>query len=343
MAQPIGYVEARIVDPNCIDGTLDPASGQLVFTPVSLSPQYHGSGPATAPTAETTYVSLDADGVARTWLHTGVWRVHFRGLALDPFEFEVTTAHTIEAPLDLWTAAPYVPPEGVDVQVLPLPEGGTAGQFLGYDGHELVWADGTQADLSLYATKAELESIELTPGPQGPQGIQGPQGPKGDKGDTGSQGEAGPQGPAGPKGDTGEQGPKGDTGDQGERGLTGLTGPQGPAGPKGDTGDTGPQGPAGPQGPSGANGVSATHSWTGTVLTITSASGTSSADLRGPKGDTGDTGPQGVQGFTGPQGPKGDKGDTGDTGPAYTLTTADKNAIAAIVVSQFTDVSEVGQ
>ena len=53
----------------------------------------------------------------------------------------------------------------------------------------------------------------------------------------------------------------------------------------------------------GKDGVSVTHQWNGTVLTITSASGTSSADLRGPKGDT------------------------------YSMTEADWNAIASIVIN----------
>ena len=53
----------------------------------------------------------------------------------------------------------------------------------------------------------EIQTIELTPGPQGPQGIQGiqgEQGPKGDKGDKGDTGATGPQGPKGDKGDTGD-------------------------------------------------------------------------------------------------------------------------------------------
>ena len=58
------------------------------------------------------------------------------------------------------------------------------------------------ADKSGYL-EDEIDTIEITPGPQGaigeqgPQGEQGPKGEKGDKGDTGDTGPAGPQGPAG--------------------------------------------------------------------------------------------------------------------------------------------------
>ena len=78
----------------------------------------------------------------------------------------------------------------------------------------------------------QIETIELTPGPQGergPQGVQGPQGPKGDKGDTGEQGI---QGPKGDKGETGEQGIQGIQGPKGDKGQ------QGEQGPKGDDGYT---------------------------------------------------------------------------------------------------------
>ena len=63
----------------------------------------------------------------------------------------------------------------------------------------------------------------------------------------------------------------------------------------------------------------------------------------GPKGEKGDKGdPFIYEDFTEEQLAKlkGDKGDKGDT---YTLTEADKNDIADIVLSNFTDVSEVGQ
>lgn len=72
---------------------------------------------------------------------------------------------------------------------------------------------GGDVDLSGYATidfvTQEINSIELTPGPQGPQGergLQGEQGPKGDKGDTGEQG------PQGERGLQGERGPQGEPG-----------------------------------------------------------------------------------------------------------------------------------
>ena len=67
-------------------------------------------------------------------------------------------------------------------------------------------------DTSSFATKEELRTISLTPGP------------KGDKGETG---ERGPQGPEGPRGADGLQGPIGPTGPQGPIGLTGPKGADG--------------------------------------------------------------------------------------------------------------------
>lgn len=99
----------------------------------------------------------------------------------------------------------------------------------------------------------QMNTIELTPGPQGPQGEPGPVGPQGPKGDTGPQGATGSVGPQGPQG---AQGPRGDSGPQGVPGPKGDTGPQGlagPMGPKGETGPQGPQGETGPQGPAGTS------------------------------------------------------------------------------------------
>ena len=115
-----------------------------------------------------------------------------------------------------------------------------------------------EIDTSNFATKEELQTISLTPGPKGDRGDPGPQG---NPGENGPQGLQGLQGPPGPKGDDGLQGPIGPPGLSGERGLDGQPGPrgeQGPRGepgPKGDRGDPGPQGPIGLPGPKGADGV----------------------------------------------------------------------------------------
>ncbi|MFH1726000.1 MAG: hypothetical protein ABII00_15440 [Elusimicrobiota bacterium] len=82
----------------------------------------------------------------------------------------------------------------------------------------------------------QIDTIELTPGPQGDTGPMGPQG---------DQGDIGPIGPQGEKGDTGEQGIQGPKGDKGDTGPKGDTGDIGPTGPQGPQGDTGPMGPAG--------------------------------------------------------------------------------------------------
>ena len=97
-------------------------------------------------------------------------------------------------------------------------------------------------DTSNFATKDELKTISLTPGP------------KGDKGETG---ERGPQGDTGPRGADGIQGPQGLQGIQGERGRDGepgARGEQGQRGERGEQGPTGPQGLTGPVGPRGENG-----------------------------------------------------------------------------------------
>ena len=56
--------------------------------------------------------------------------------------------------------------------------------------------------------------------------------------------------------------------------------------------------------------------------------GTGVVGATGPQGPKGDTGAQGPKGETGAQGPKGETGDT------YTLTNADKDDIATLVLNQ---------
>lgn len=156
-----------------------------------------------------------------------------------------------------------------------------------------------KVDTSVFATKAELQKISLTPGPKGdtgPRGERGEPGPKGDKGETGERG------PIGPKGDAGERGPQGDTGPRGAdgpQGLQGLTGPQGLPGPKGETGERGPQGDTGPRGADGLQGPQGLQGIQGE---------------RGQDGQPGPKGERGEQGLTGPQGPIGLTGPKGADG-----------------------------
>lgn len=141
-----------------------------------------------------------------------------------------------------------------------------------------------EIDTSKLATKEELKTISLTPGPKGdkgetgergPIGPQGPQGLTGPQGERGADGLQGIQGPIGPKGDAGERGPQGDTGPRGADGLQGPTGPIGPQGLQGERGQDGQKGERGEQ---------------------------------GPIGQTGPAGPQGPIGLTGPKGENGRDG-----------------------------------
>lgn len=146
-------------------------------------------------------------------------------------------------------------------------------------------------DLSGYATKDDLQTVSLTPGPKGDNGVDGKQGIQGEHGERGDVGPVGPQGERGEKGDTGVAGPQGEQGVPGQvitvdhEGKQGVEGAQGPKGDKGDKGDTGERGEQGLQG------------------------------VEGPQGARGEQGLQGADGVAGTSGQKGDKGDTGVAGP----------------------------
>lgn len=109
-------------------------------------------------------------------------------------------------------------------------------------------------DASNFATKDELKTISLTPGPKGERGEQGLQGIPGPVGPKGEAGERGPQGDAGPRGADGLQGPMGPQGLQGERGQDGQPGPRGERGEPGPQGLQGIQGATGPKGENGRDG-----------------------------------------------------------------------------------------
>jgi len=128
-----------------------------------------------------------------------------------------------------------------------------------YDDSEIVkrlaaLENKPEIDTSNFATKEELKTITLTPGPQGPPGERGETGIQGPQGIQGLTGPVGPQGIQGERGQDGQPGPKGDIGPIGPQGLQGERGQDGQTGPKGERGEQGPAGPVGPQGPIGLTG-----------------------------------------------------------------------------------------
>ena len=159
-----------------------------------------------------------------------------------------------------------------------------------YDDSEIVkrlaaLENKPEIDTSNFATKEELKTITLTPGPQGPPGERGETGLQGPQGIQGLTGPVGPQGIQGERGQDGQPGPKGEIGPigpqglQGERGQDGQTGPKGERGEQGPIGLTGPaglQGPIGLTGPKGADGVGIpqTLSLSGNTLTLSHGGGT---------------------------------------------------------------------
>ena len=102
-------------------------------------------------------------------------------------------------------------------------------------------------DTSNFATKEELQTIYLTPGPKGDKGETGERGPQGDTGPRGADGLQGPIGPQGIQGERGQDGPRGERGEQGPAGLPGPAGPQGPIGLTGPKGENGRDGVGIPQ------------------------------------------------------------------------------------------------
>lgn len=120
-----------------------------------------------------------------------------------------------------------------------------------------------ELDTSNFATKQELQAVQLRAGERGERGPIGPQGPQG------------LQGQQGPKGNDGERGPQGLQGLQGVQGERGQDGQAGQKGERGEQGPIGPAGPIGPQGPKGSDGVGVPQklSIAGNVVTLSDGGG----------------------------------------------------------------------
>lgn len=216
---------------------------------------------------------------------------------------------------------------------------GLSQKFIAIDGKFESTISKTEAQKT-YATKTDLENIELTPGPPGPAGADGKDGTNGTNGlsvwITYHDGTTTPAKPTGngtlngwhtdltdavvwmsqkvaasatagawgaPIRILGEKGEQGIQGVPGEKGDPGATGPQGEQGIPGEKGDPGEQGPQGVKGDTGATGPQGEQGPQG------------NPGAKGDPGKDGTNGKDGSPGATGPQGPQGDKGATGPTGP----------------------------
>ena len=124
-------------------------------------------------------------------------------------------------------------------------------------------------DTNQFATKEELKTISLTPGPKGDKGETGERGPQGATGETGARGADGLQGPQGLQGIQGERGRDGEPGPRGERGEQGPIGLPGPVGPQGPIGLTGPKGENGRDGV----GIPQRISINGNIVTLSDGGG----------------------------------------------------------------------
>ena len=151
-----GYVVGRVI--RALGDTTDPddkpdavaATGKVTFTPKSQlgrTSDYSAfivrekiDAPLDAQGNLVRYEGATPAGIALT---VGAYRVEFtlNSGSIPGFDIEVTAGHTQAAPLDLVTAAPYVPPTGVTVNTMLVPAGAVVGQVLAWSASGLDWVD----------------------------------------------------------------------------------------------------------------------------------------------------------------------------------------------------------
>ena len=97
------------------------------------------------------------------WLVTGIYTVTFSlsGTTWPSFDIEVTTAHTLEAPLDLIAASPYVPPTGAAPVVMMVPASIPEGYLLVKNGSSIAGLD--PAGLGGGALDEDLTALDNDP------------------------------------------------------------------------------------------------------------------------------------------------------------------------------------
>ena len=177
-----GYVVGRVIralgDTTDVDDKPDAvaAVGKVTFTPkdsLGRTTDYSAfivreklDAPLDAQGNLVRYEGATPAGIALT---VGAYRVEYTltSGSIPSFDIEVTAGHTQAAPLDLVTAAPYVPPSGVTVQTLLVPAGAVVGQVLGWSASGLDWVDmagggGAVSSVAGRAGDVVLSSADLT-------------------------------------------------------------------------------------------------------------------------------------------------------------------------------------
>ena len=128
-----------------------PASGTVRFEPTTklrkilVAPTTFVAHETVVATLGPTGELLDAEGEVGIWLIEGTYNVTFSidgGASIPPFTIEVIAAHTALAPLDLVTAAPYIAPAAVPVNLIEVPAGSTTGTVLGWGEAGPMWVPG---------------------------------------------------------------------------------------------------------------------------------------------------------------------------------------------------------
>lgn len=110
-------------------------------------------------------VLVDAEGHEGVYLISGVYQVSFTidSGSIPSFPVEVLPEHTLENPLDLVTASPYVSEPGSSTLLLEVPSGHVPGYVLAWGDDGLGWYDPEIVTPQDGAPGAHLEETE-TPG-----------------------------------------------------------------------------------------------------------------------------------------------------------------------------------
>jgi hypothetical protein len=256
---------SNVIDPGAIDFHVVTDSWDEMTIKADSIPPYEPIPFATIDVTvgmENKFIIIDITSLMNEWLD-GTRQNH--GLALLP--------NSIDVKLD--SKENSQSSHQVELEVIQI-DTDTNAETLCNEG-EMLTGDGTCKSTGDYASsghnhddlilvdqdlQSQINTIELTPGPQGADGQDGLScwDLNGDSvfdpstEDIDGDGIASTLDCRGPQGEQGSQGPQGETGPQGSQGEQGLQGPQGETGPQGPQGETGPQGPQGETGPMGPEG-----------------------------------------------------------------------------------------